>query len=99
MEATESDTTWEVGLNKRLYYFANISATNNWIFMKFENYAQMIVMNFHNNFSEDLCTHTHVRGKNVRSHIVSHVRAFTPRACVCVPRYLSKFIWYFITII
>ena len=41
----------------------------------------------------DPCTHTCVRGVNIRADILPHVRAFTSQARMCVHGSSPKFVW------
>ena len=66
------------------YCFANISATKAWIFIKFETYTHMIVVNSHNNFGKDSWTHTRAQGVNARTCHEMHARAFLTRVCMCM---------------
>ena len=68
---------------KSQYCFANISATEAQIFMKFEAYLDMVVKNHQINFCKDPCTHTRTRDVNVRVRVSSrrNARAYTYASC------------------
>ena len=49
------------------FYFANISATEAQIFMKFETYVYKIVFDHQPNFHKDPCKDARARGENART--------------------------------
>ena len=57
------------------YCFANISATNAPIFMKFETYVHKVVKNYQQIFHKNPCIHARTRGVNVRARIWSRQNA------------------------
>ena len=65
------------------YCFANISATEAQIFMKFETYLHKIVKNPQIIFRKDPCRHARTRDVNVRARVLSRrkTRADTYASC------------------
>ena len=68
---------------KSQYCFANISATEAQIFMKFETYLHKIVKNPQIIFRKDPCRHARTRDVNVRARVLSRrkTRADTYASC------------------
>ena len=68
---------------KSQYCFANISATEAQIFMKFETYLHKIVKNPQIIFRKDPCRHARTRYVNVRARVLSRrkTRADTYASC------------------
>ena len=71
---------------KSQYCFANISATEAQIFMKFETYLHKVVKNHQIIFRKNPCTHTRTRDVNVRVRVSSrrNARAYTYASCACI---------------
>ena len=65
------------------YCFANISATEAQIFMKFETYIHKVVKNHQIIFRKDPCTHARTRDVTVRARVLSrwNARAHTYVLC------------------
>ena len=62
---------------KHQYYFANISAMNNQIFMKFYVVVNYYLVSLSFKFNEDLCTNARVQGVNVHTRDRMGVLAFS----------------------
>ena len=62
------------------YCFANISATEAQIFMKFYVGVNFYLVNLSLKFHKDPCIDTRARVVNARAHVISRMRAFTARA-------------------
>ena len=63
------------------YCFANISATEARIFMKFYVVVNFYLVNLSFKFYKDPCIDARARVVNTCAHIISRMRAFTTRAC------------------
>ena len=71
---------WKLKYSWSQYCFANISATEAWIFMKFYVVVNYYLVSLGFKFYEDPCINEHVRVVNARAHVLSRLRAFTTRA-------------------
>ena len=60
--------------------FANIFATEDWIFMKFETYSHDKEGDHQNSFGKDLCKYTRAWSKNVCVNVKTHTLTSTPHA-------------------
>ena len=74
---------WKLMIFKSQYCFANISATEAQIFMKFETYIHELVKNHQIFFCKDPCTHARSGDVNVRARVLSrwNARAHTYALC------------------
>ena len=77
-------------------FFANISATEDWIFMKFETYTYNRAVDHQKFFNKDLCTYTHARSKNVHVRVNVHIKmcahVFMPYAHMFFARNFTKIV-------
>ena len=68
---------WKLKYSESQYCFANISAMEARIFMKFYMVVNYYLVNLSFKFYEDPCINAHIRVLNARAHVLSRVRAFT----------------------
>ena len=71
---------WKLKYSESQYCFANISAMEARIFMKFYMVVNYYLVNLSFKFYEDPCINARARVVNARVHVISRVRAFTTRA-------------------
>ena len=73
------------------YCFANISATEAQIFMKFETYIHKVVKNHQIIFHKDPCTHARTRDVTVRARVLSRLNACAHIYASCARIYTRIF--------
>ena len=77
---------WKSMIKKHQYCFANISATEARIFMKFymvlNYYLVILCIKFHSAW----CINARARVVKARAHVLSRLRAFTTRTCAFTTR-------------
>ena len=61
-------------------YFANVSTTKAWIFMKFYVVVYYYLVSLSVKFHDNLCINARARGVNMCAHDLLSVRAFTTHA-------------------
>ena len=76
---------WKSKIEKHQYYFANISATKAWIFMK------IYVVSLSYKFCEDLCINAPARVVNARAHVLSRVKIWAFVAEIFAKQYRRLF--------
>ena len=96
---------WKLMIFKSQYCFANISATEAQIFMKFETYIHKVVKNHQIIFRKDPCTHARTRDVTVRARVLSrwNARAHTYALCtrICARIFMKNhlmILYYLMTI-
>ena len=76
---------------KSQYRFANISATKDPIFMKFETYIHKTVKIYHKIFCKDPCTHVRTRGVSACTRVLSRRNALAYVYVSCARVYAQIF--------
>ena len=74
------ENTLKIMYSESQYCFANISATEASIFMKFYVVVNYYLVTLSFKFYEDPCINARARVVNARVHVISRVRAFMTRA-------------------
>ena len=64
---------WKSMIKKHQYYFANISATKAWIFMKFYVVINYYLVGLYLKFHKDSCINARARVVNARTHVLSRL--------------------------
>ena len=94
---------WIFMIFKSQYCFANVSATEALIFMKFETYIHKTIKKHQMIFRNDPCTDARTQGRNMRTRVSLWQKAgthtFMPLVSTCVHGSLQILFWSFFTIL